>query len=222
MKRFFIALVISLFQTITAIGQSANFSFEPKVLPRPSEIDSIVLNHLIRQKEYSRLADSAKQFLYWTNYSRINPKRFWDSVVLLYLSAYPALKGSYSESLKKDLYNKQKGLPLFVQDPGLNKLAQAHAEDITNHKARPAHHSTNGDSFSKRFREAGFLSCGGENLSYGAIDPLFSLVLLYIDAGIPSVGHRKTLLDEHFTFIGIGYADFEQGNHLYVQDFACP
>ena len=57
-------------QTSTVTLQVKPINF-PKV--RDQEVEQ--WNH--KQPEFAKLDDNAKEFLYWTNYSRINPSRFF-------------------------------------------------------------------------------------------------------------------------------------------------
>jgi uncharacterized protein YkwD len=73
-----------------------------------------------------------------------------------------------------------------------------------------------------RLKTAGIKYCGGENVSLGDTDPILSLVLLYIDYGLPTLGHRKALLNSTYTETGIGVANYGTGKTLFiVQDFSC-
>jgi uncharacterized protein YkwD len=47
------------------------------------------------------------------------------------------------------------------------------------------------------------------------------LVLLYIDEGVPEMGHRKTLLDPSFVEMGIGVAPYPDNKVMVIQDLAC-
>lgn len=47
------------------------------------------------------------------------------------------------------------------------------------------------------------------------------LVLLYIDQGVPALGHRTALLNPSFTEMGIGISSYPAKNVIVVQDFAC-
>lgn len=203
-------------------AQTSTIQFEQKPIPMPTVIDSVVLRYNKGIAGYNKLSESSRELLYWTNYSRKDPKRYWDSVILPIISVFPQLKGIYSESLKNDLFAIKTSLPLLKFDPVLNNLAQSHANDITTKKAKPSHLSTDGTSFQQRFKRTGLNVCGGENISFGELTPYFALALLYIDYGLPEYGHRKALLNPSFTRIGVGAANFSPGNYFFVQDFACP
>lgn len=206
---------------LLALGQFKNIVLEDKPIPKPVLIDQTITNYNQSQQAFKTLNPTATDFLYWVNYSRTNPKRFWDSVVTPILESFPSLKSSYSESLKKDLYE-QTPLPPLILNPILILTAQNHANDICNNNGIPGHVSTDGRTFNDRVKAVGIKYCGGENVSVGDVDPILSIVLLYIDYGIPTLGHRKALLNITYVETGIGVALYgKDGSTFIVQDFSC-
>ncbi|MDE3234349.1 MAG: CAP domain-containing protein [Bacteroidota bacterium] len=168
---------------------------------------------------YAQLSKDGKEWLYWINYSRQNPQSFWANVITPYLRAYPILsKGGYALSLKRTLF-KMQPLPLLTLDGRLIHTAQAHATDISEHNISPSHTSSNGDSFADRMNKAG-IGAAAENISVGNHAVVLSLILLYLDLDIPSLGHRKNLLNPSYTKIGIGTSFLSDGSLFTVQDFA--
>jgi hypothetical protein len=207
--------------SLTAHSQLKNVVLEAKAAPKPANIDTLISHWDESQKPFAKLSKQGKEFLYWTNYSRVNPRRFWDSVVVPILQAFPTLKSSYSESLQKDLYASNP-LPLFKLNNNLVFTAQSHASDIGLKKGTPGHISSDGRSFSARLKAVGIKNCGGENVSLGDVDPVLSLVLLYIDYGIPELGHRKSLLNPDYVETGIGVSPYGDTNSFFiVEDFSC-
>ncbi len=171
--------------------------------------------------QYNSLSTNAKELLYWTNYSRKNPGKFWDSICAPILTMFPQLKtGPYAQSLKTDLYN-ARPLPLLRINDTLSRNAQGHANDIGLKQAKFDHNSTNGTTFQQRFKRAGLKNFGGENISLGAGKMLLSLVMLYLDHGLDYPGHRKTLLNSDYTDIGIGLTRYGNTEYTFmVQDFS--
>lgn len=210
-----------LIASLSSYSQLKNVVLEAKEIPKPAIMDTTVSNWDGSQKPFTKLEKQVKEFLYWTNYSRANPKRFWDSVVTPILETFPSLKSSYSESLQRDLYA-SKPLPLFKLNNNLVFTAQSHASDIGLKKTAPGHISTDGRTFSNRIHAVGIKDCGGENVSLGDVDPILSLVLLYIDYGIPELGHRKALLNADYVETGIGVSPYgDTGSIFIVEDFSC-
>jgi hypothetical protein len=49
-----------------------------------------------------------------------------------------------------------------------------------------------------------------------------SLVLLYIDYGLPNLGHRKSLLNADYVETGVGVSPYGDTDSIFiVEDFAC-
>ncbi len=206
---------------IFAFTQLKNIVLEDKPIPKPAVIDQQIKDFNTAQNQFTSLTTTAQNFFYWVNYSRINPKRFWDSVVTQILETFPSLKSTYSESLKNDLYN-QTPLPPLTLNAKLVQTAQNHALDICTNNGNIGHVSTDGRTFSDRIKAVGIKYCGGENVSVGDVDPILSIVLLYIDYGIPTLGHRKALLNTSYLETGIGVAPYgKDGSIFIVQDFSC-
>jgi len=161
-----------------------------------------------------------QEWFYWTNYSRENPKRFWDSVVAPILNVYPSFRNSYTKTLKEDLY-KASALPFVKPNNDLGKAAQVLATALSGKSSGPSHTAPNGQTFEDRMKAINIKKCAGENISFGAPNSLLMLVLLYVDEGVPDVGHRKTLLNPSFEEMGIGFAVYPDNRYMVVQDFAC-
>lgn len=169
---------------------------------------------------FGKLSNEEKEIFYWTNYSRKNPKRFWDSVMIPVLNTFPQLRGNYANSLMEDL-NNCPSLPLLALNDTLLYTAKGHALDISSKTANVSHTSTNGTTFSNRLQNAGIRNCGSENMSLGGGDILISIAMLYLDYGLENLGHRKTLLNRDYIFIGIGATKYSKDQLFFVQDFAC-
>jgi hypothetical protein len=171
-------------------------------------------------KSFNKLSKDEKEILYWTNYSRKDPQRFWDSVMIPVLSAFPQLRGKFASSLQTDLSASSR-LPLLALNDTLILSAKSHALDIGLKTANVSHTSTDGTTFSKRLQNVGIRNCGSENMSLGNGDILMSLAMLYLDYGLENLGHRKTLLNPEYISIGIGATSYGREQLFYVQDFAC-
>ncbi len=219
MKHLIICLLV--FTPLIAFTQLKNIVLEDKPIPKPLQLDQQITDYNQAQNGFKTLTTITQDFYYWVNYSRINPKRFWDSVVTPILESFPTLKSSYSQSLKKDLYD-QTPLPPLALNAKLMQTAQNHALDICTNNGKPGHISTDGRTFTDRIKAIGIKYCGGENVSVGDVDPILSIVLLYIDYGIPTLGHRKALLNTSYLETGIGVAPYgKDGSIFIVQDFSC-
>ena len=107
-------LFFALFVPLTCFSQHLGTTILPvKELPTLPSNNVSILHFLESSPEYESLGTVEKEWFYWTNYSRSNPRHFWDSVVSPMIVSLPSLKSGYTESLKKDLYD-AKTLP-FVK-----------------------------------------------------------------------------------------------------------
>ncbi len=197
-----------------------NTTLPVKAMPVLPPKDVSILRFLESYSEYNALNLIQKDWFYWTNYSRINPKPFWDSVVSPILTDYPTLKSTFTASLKTELYNTSP-LPIVKPNISLLKISQAFATEMSSQNASPSHTSPSGATFSERMKASLIIKCAGENLSFGPSNPVLMLVLLYIDEGVPSLGHRHTLLNPAFVEMGIGISKYSNNNSIIIQDFAC-
>lgn len=196
--------------------------FRQVEFPKPEMNDKEVIQWNQAQPGFNNLSQPEKDFFYWVNFSRKNPDQFFESAVLPMVRTYPQLKGENLKSLEKDL--KESGsLAILQLNQALINMSRAHAKDITASNSNPSHNSTNGESFVDRFKKAGLKNCGGENISYGGgdTDPLFMLVMLYLDINVSNLGHRKALLNPLFVNTGISIAKYANGNTFLVEDFSC-
>jgi hypothetical protein len=195
-------------------------TLEVKDLPEPPKKDAYLQQYLQQFPEYSQLNTVERDWFYWTNYSRSSPKRFWDSVVAPILDVYPNFRNAYTLSLKRDLYNSA-SLPLVKPNSSLAKIANSLAQELAARKGGPSHTSPSGATFEDRMHSVSIKKCAGENISFGPPNPVLMLVLLYIDEGVPDLGHRKTLLSPAFVEMGLGIGSYPDNKYMVVQDFAC-
>jgi cysteine-rich secretory family protein len=196
--------------------------FKDLPIPHPKTINQKVDEWDQSQPLCKTLSDRERLLFYWVNYSRNDPEMFFDSAVMPIVQIYPQLRGQNLASLESDLKN-SKPLPLLTLNTALNNMASSHAKDITTHNSSPSHNSTNGETFADRFKKSSLRNCGGENISFGAgdSDPLFALIILYLDINVPELGHRKALLNPNYIYTGISFAKYKNGNTFIVEDFAC-
>jgi hypothetical protein len=215
-------LLLSLF-LLPVFSSAQHFSIST-IEVKPFQIMPLKANEieqtLAQSPLYSTLSGEQKEWFYWTNYSRLQPKAFWDSVVTPILKNYPTLNTDYSASLKRDLY-KIEPLPMLLPNKQLVDLAAGHANDLAKKKSNPSHNSANGETFQQRMEKAGIKRCAAENMSFGPSNAVLALVLLYIDERLPDLGHRKNLLNPSFKMMGIGISSYPNNIFMVVQDLAC-
>lgn len=199
MKLFLRFIIVA---PIFCFSQTYSISLPQKNIYHPEVLDSVVDKWDKSFVEYKSLNPQAKELLYWTNYSRRRPHRFWDSVIVPALKTFPELSGTSSKTLYSDL-SKLSALPLFEINSELITMSQGHSDEIGKQKLPLTHDSPDGSTFGDRFKKYGLKNCGGENISLSD-DALLGLILLYIDYNLISAGHRRNLLSTQFTQIGIG------------------
>lgn len=186
-------------------------------LPRK---DENIVRHISSNEIFNVLTPEQKDWYYYTNLSRLKPIFFYDSIVEPILKVYPSLVSSYTRSLKKDLYSIG-SLPIIIPNTKLLKIAQSHANDLATRESSPSHNSSNGNTFQQRMIKNEVNRCAAENISFGPSNTIMALVLLYIDEGLPDVGHRKNLLEKNHFEMGVGISSYSNNNVLVVQDFSC-
>lgn len=109
----------------------------------------------------------------------------------------------------------QRGVPMARRDPLLDRIAQAHAEDMA--RRRFFDHTTpEGVTFGQRLASLGVpVRAMGENIAMG-----YPTAEAVIRGWMRSPGHRRNLLDANFEFMGLGYAQDARGRAYWVQVFA--
>jgi hypothetical protein len=213
---FFLSFLIP----AVSFSQMASIELRPRPVAQPATRDAVVEKWNQSQPGYNALSVQAREYLYWVNYCRRNPEAFWDSVIAPNLIVFPPLDGEEAASLRKDL-NKSGPLPMLALNNSLIKTAQYHASDIATKNAAPSHTSTDGTDFSSRMKKAGIKYCANENISITSHGSLIAVLLLYLDIGLPSQGHRKTLLNPTLVETGIGSAPYGKEQFFLVQDLSC-
>ncbi|MDB5232302.1 MAG: hypothetical protein JWN76_3107 [Chitinophagaceae bacterium] len=222
MKHLWLAIAVCAL-SLSAKSQYSTVVLEQKPITVLAKPNTYIQQWDENQPGYQFLSSQQKELFYWTNYSRSNPRAFWDSVVAPILSLFPNINNTeYSRSLKQDLYKSASLLPLRLNDT-LAKTSQEHASDIGLNEGTFSHSSTDGTTFQDRFHLAGLKNYGGENISLGNGNMLLALVLLYLDHDLPDLGHRKTLMNPDYTDIGLGICKYGNTNSVFfVQDFSSP
>ncbi|MGZ5134853.1 MAG: CAP domain-containing protein [Flavitalea sp.] len=218
-KRF-IFLGLLFFPMVLIAQNFSTSTIEVKPMPLLPGNDVKISAFIASRSQNISLSDEAMEWYYWTNFSRSKPKVFWDSVVAPVLNTFPNLKSSYTNSLKRDLY-KVASLEMLMPNSKLTAVAQMHASDLGKRKSTPSHTSPSGLTFQERMIKGGIGQCAGENISFGPSNTVLGLIFLFIDEGLPDLGHRKALLSPTYREMGIGIAIYPNGNKLIIKDFSC-
>ena len=112
--------------SVTLIDQA----FEPAIEQKSELLELLKTNSI-----YKSSTKPTQSFIFWTNYARLYPKRFRDSVVIPFLKEQPSVKGRYANSLLGDL-SKTAPLPLLMPEQLLTNAARNHAADIVKNGGR--------------------------------------------------------------------------------------
>lgn len=188
---------------------------------QPTRKESIQIS-LSDNPHFQSLTSIERDFFYWVNHLRSNPRSFADDVIRPYLKEYPELRSKSSEDLFSDLKSLE-SLPLLTPDAMLSSAARKHATDLTGSGLSLSHTGSKGRDFGFRMREQGIKKCAAENLYEGRGIGLEALILLLIDHGVPGYGHRKALLSPVYASMGCSVVQRpSQGYHVFVQIFSCP
>ena len=187
-----------------------------------AKINLELINQLEQIPNYVGASALEKDFIYWTNFARLYPKSFCDSVLIPFLNEQPTTKGEAANQLIKE-FKRGKELPILLPDVILSHSSREHAKDLSNQNGEISHSSSNGNSFYQRMKKAGVLSCAAENISLGQEDQLVALILLYLDIGLSDAGHRKNLMNPNFIRMGVSVQKLKKADrYITVQDFRCP
>lgn len=160
------------------------------------------------------LTDEEKNVIFYCNLARLDGKAFVEA----FLSDLKTSQDSYEKSLIDTLVT-VKDFPMLVPNKKLSEAAAYHANDIG--KAGVVQHeSTDGTKTFDRIRQyyqGGYMA---ENISCGYSDALSIVRQLLIDKGVESLGHRKNILGNNYTRIGVAIREHATYRHCCVQDFS--
>ena len=173
-------------------------------------------------KDAKYLTEEEKKTIMLVNLARMDGKRYLQTYFQEYNNtAYNKMASagsSYMRSLKKDM-DKIKNLSMLQPDEGLYKASKFHAKD-SGKNGLVGHTSSDGTSFGKRLPKyvEGWNRLA-ENCSYGYEDAVSIVGQLLLDEDVPSLGHRKSILNEELEYIGVSIAPHTQYRFNCVMDF---
>ena len=155
-----------------------------------------------------------KMVIFYCNLVRKNGNLFASTFLENYVDSKQLKKNDYVTSLYKDL-NSVKDLPLLESQKDLYEIAKEHA--INSGKTGHVGHK----GFDKRFKNVlgkKYYTIA-ENCDYGNDKALDIVMSLLIDEGIPSLGHRKNILEEKMNSIGVSIRIHKTYRFNCVMDF---
>lgn len=163
------------------------------------------------------LTHEEKNIVLYMNLVRIDGEKFYYTFLEDYISDYNSKVRKYRNynDLKISKNNPYylsllthlrgiKNLPVFYPDDKLSRVSHNHAVDL-NKNNLDTHESSNGDRFSKRISKYYPNKTMSENIDFGYSNGLDIVCHLLLDCGVPSLGHRFTILDQKnkLNFVGI-------------------
>ena len=186
------------------------------IIQAQSKIPKDLLNKANTAKDVSYLTDDEKEVIMYMNLARIDGSWFVKNIIDKDDSNLHSEKNI--KSLKKDL-NNTKDLTPLKPGKGLSEAATVHAKDMGK-SGSIGHQSSDGTSTFvrvKKYAKGGYM---GENCSYGPSDPLAIVLQLLVDDGVPSLGHRKSILSKNYTYVGVAIEPHKVYGYNCVQDFS--
>jgi len=158
--------------------------------------------------DVSYLSKEEKNIILYMNLARIDGEKFYNTILEDYVSDYNAKMRKYRnyndlKIAKNNPYYLSllthlrgiKNLPMFYPEDKLSFVSRNHAIDL-NRNNLDTHESSNGDKFSKRISRYYPNRTMSENIDFGNANGLDIVCHLLLDCGVPSLGHRFTILDQ--------------------------
>lgn len=170
-------------------------------------------------RDASYLSEQEKQVVFLCNLARMDGALFAATYLAQHTPNDPS--NWYIASLYRDLQT-VKDRQLLYPDKRLYATAAYHAADMGRTR-RTGHTSSDGTDFADRvYGGLGEKTLIAENCSYGYDnDVALNIVIqLLIDENVPSLGHRKNILNPNLNAIGAAIAPHKTYQFNCVMDFA--
>ena len=214
-------LLLLLFLLPFGVVAQSQFSLQDKRFTPSLSIDQDLMEYVSEQIKGKGLTDEEKGFFYWSNFLRQYPKRFNQEIIDAFLKEFPEAKGKEAESLRKELLSLS-ALSKYKFSDLLADLSLEHANDLSENSSQISHNDSKGRSFAQRMKLGGVTKCAAENIYTGKNDGLLALIMLLLDIGLESAGHRKNILNPSFTNMGLSIRPHQTGQSIIlVQIFGC-
>ena len=190
MKRLFLIAIIFLFANNCSAQQWTEQEFEAANTAR----------------DIQSLTDEEKEVIRYINLARLYPKKFAVLEIESHKDDYSNGQVSYVNSLLSTLKN-TKAVDALIFDESMYQLAKCFALESGSSGA-VGHHRIN--------CKQGF---DAECCSYGFNSGREIVIQLLVDAGVPSLGHRRICLDNSMNTIGVNIQSHAKYEHCCVLDF---
>lgn len=215
MKKMFFALTMWLTLTLLIIGSSTRAAAQATPTPSPADLRAM-----------------EQQILVEVNKIRTNPAALAAALTTMKQTSQPSERGSVEVTLPDSttttvgvtyldsaIAKAQTLQPMgtLVWSPGLAQAALNYAN------SDPEGHN-DGSTLQSRLAAVGAYGAGGaaESINYGGSTALLQTYELYIDSGVPSLGHRMMMIDPKLTHLGVGcyYPNQKYNNITCVLNYA--
>jgi uncharacterized protein YkwD len=180
-------------------------------------IDPAILESCNTGKTADYLTENEKKVLLFTNLARAYPKEFLKYYLPEAAISVNKEKEKEYASLVTELKSRPT-VPMLLPDPRLTKLATAHATDMGK-SGKTGHASSKGKTYEQRMKQYPDLYIG-ENCDYGYSEPVLIVSHLLIDSKVPSLGHRKNILNPQYKIIGVSIQPHLKWGYNCVMDFS--
>ncbi len=163
------------------------------------------------------LTDEEKDVIFLTNLVRLDGTLFMRTFLQSHTPNDPT--NYYISSLYNTLPS-VKNLSMLTPHKCLSATAAYHANDL-GRIGRTGHDSSDGTPFPSRVVRCGGRMCSyGENCSYGHNSAVEIIMQLLIDEDVPSLGHRKNILNPSYNSLGVAIRPHAKYRHNCVMDFS--
>ena len=214
-------LILFVFFLPIGVAAQSQFSLQDKRFTPSLLIDQDLMEYVSEQTKGKGLTEEEKRFFYWSNFLRQYPKRFYLEIIDAFLKEFPEAKGKEAESLRKELLSLS-ALSKYKYSDLLADLSLEHANDLSENSSQISHNDSKGRSFAQRMKLGGVTKCAAENIYTGKNDGLLALIMLLLDIGLESAGHRKNILNPALTNMGLSVRPHKTGQSIIlVQIFGC-
>jgi hypothetical protein len=197
----FIVLILFFQQIAIAQNNAKQVGLSSKLVVNPlancsKEWDMPIYEKCNTAKDLKYLTSTEKEVIWILNMARFNPVLFLNSVLL------NAKSSAYKEKEKRNSYFNSLVENLKILPPNKNTLmpdsnlfVSAYCHAFESGKVGYVGHNRLSNTCAEDFY--------GECCDYGSESPLEIVISLLIDEGVPSLGHRKIMLDKRYTLIGV-------------------
>lgn len=154
-----------------------------------------------------------REIIEYVNFVRTAPQEFLEKIASPYIEQEQLTNNRYAKSLIRQLQTQKTLPPLFASD-NLMQMAGNYAVEAG--KKGWTHHVKTNQRFAQYAPE---FETTGENLQFGSETALAIVMELLIDLNVSDLGHRKNILDNDYTHIGVGFSAHRTFQFIGVMTF---